>query len=87
MIDAESEARIAEAIEEFGRGRTVLVVAHRLSTVVKADRIVVMNSGRIEDVGTHRELLARCPLYADLARHQLIAAPEASPAPTATGRA
>ena len=72
MIDADSEAQITQALSEFGQGRTVLIVAHRLSTVVKADQIVVMNAGRIEDTGTHTELLARCELYQDLTRHQLV---------------
>ena len=73
MIDAESEARIADALTEFSRGRTCLVVAHRLSTVVHADRIVVMDEGRVVDAGRHDELLTRCELYQSLARHQLIA--------------
>jgi ABC-type multidrug transport system fused ATPase/permease subunit len=70
MIDAESEARIAEALAEFKRGRTCLVVAHRLSTVLAADRIVVMDKGTIVDVGRHGELLDRCPLYRSLAENQ-----------------
>jgi len=71
MIDAESESKIAAAIRGFSAGRTSLIVAHRLSTVVAADRIVVMNAGRIVDDGTHAELLERCELYQQLARHQL----------------
>lgn len=80
MIDAESEAHIAEAIAEFvgprkstpgSSVRTCLIVAHRLSTVVSADQIVVMNQGRIADQGTHAELLARSPIYQSLVRTQL----------------
>lgn len=71
MIDAHSEALIAQAIADFGRGRTCLIIAHRLSTVRSADRIVVMDAGRVVDDGTHAQLLARCPLYRRLAEHQL----------------
>ncbi len=74
MIDAESEARITDAVRAMSEGRTCLVVAHRLSTVVHADRIVVLDVGKIVDIGTHDALLGRCELYQDLARHQLVAA-------------
>lgn len=72
MIDADSESRIGEALAQFSAGRTTLVVAHRLSTVVSADRIVVMESGRIADQGSHAELLHRCETYRLLARTQLV---------------
>ncbi len=67
MIDTQSEAEITQAIAEFGTGRTVLIVAHRLATVMNADRIVVMDAGKVVDTGTHAGTLERCPLYAGLA--------------------
>ncbi|MEL6499611.1 MAG: ABC transporter ATP-binding protein [Planctomycetota bacterium] len=72
MIDADSEAHITDAINEFSRGRTTLVVAHRLSTVVNSDRIAVLDAGRLIDQGTHSELLDRCDVYRTLARTQLV---------------
>jgi len=71
QIDAESEQHINEALAQFARGRTAMIIAHRLSTVLDADRIVVMDEGRIIDDGPHAELLARCDLYARLAKTQL----------------
>ena len=73
MIDADSEAQISAALAEFSKGRTCLIVAHRLSTVVSCDQIVVMDQGRIVGVGTHAELNATCPTYQQLARHQFAA--------------
>lgn len=70
MIDAESEAGIGEALGEFGKGRTTLIVAHRLSTVMDCDSIVVLDQGRVVDQGTHVELLERCDLYRRLVRSQ-----------------
>ncbi|MFG0298242.1 MAG: ABC transporter ATP-binding protein [Phycisphaerales bacterium JB047] len=72
MIDAHSEKLINEVLGNFCKDRTSLIVAHRLSTVLNADRIVVLDAGRVVDQGTHHELLERCPIYAQLARHQLM---------------
>lgn len=80
MIDADSEAKITAALAEFMRGRTTLVVAHRLSTVMNADSIVVLDRGRVIDQGSHEELLQRCRTYQLIARNQLIE-PVAPPVP------
>lgn len=69
-LDSESELLIQHALEDLMRERTTLVIAHRLATIQKADRIVVMDSGRIVDTGRHHELVARDPLYARLAALQ-----------------
>ena len=73
QIDAESEARITAAIDQLRAGRTTLIIAHRLSTVVDCDNIVVMQDGRVIDQGTHRELLQRCGVYQTLVKTQLTA--------------
>ena len=71
-LDAESERQVAAALERLERGRTTLVIAHRLATVRNADRIIVMDGGRIHAMGTHQTLLRDSPLYAHLARLQFI---------------
>lgn len=75
MIDADSESHIAAALAEFSRGRTCLIVAHRLSTVLSADRIVVLDEGRIVDQGAHADLQERCAVYRAIAQHQLLPPP------------
>jgi len=77
-LDAESERQVAEALERLARSRTTLVIAHRLATVRHADRIIVMDRGRVHAVGTHSELLRSSGLYAHLARLQFIAEGEAA---------
>jgi ATP-binding cassette, subfamily B, bacterial MsbA len=71
QIDADSEAKITQALAELRLGRTTFIIAHRLSTVVDSDLIVVMGDGGIIDQGTHDELLSRCETYISLTRNQL----------------
>lgn len=71
-LDGENEALMRDAIDRVAEGRTVIVIAHRLSTVVDADQIVVMDGGRVVGRGRHSELVTTTPLYRRLAEHQLL---------------
>ncbi|HEX2780280.1 MAG TPA: ABC transporter ATP-binding protein [Gemmatimonadaceae bacterium] len=70
-LDTESEVAVQEALRAFRRGRTTFIIAHRLNTVRDADRILVVSEGRIVGDGRHEDLVASCPTYARLVKHQL----------------
>ncbi len=84
-LDSESEYHVQQALEELMQNRTTVIIAHRLSTIRHADRILVLDGGRVQAVGSHESLLHSSPLYARLSRLQFRdGAPQDSPDPTQT---
>jgi subfamily B ATP-binding cassette protein MsbA len=81
-LDSESERLVQDALETLMRGRTTFVIAHRLSTVRRADRIIVLDGGRIAEEGTHEELMTSAGLYKRLYEIQFRDAPAALGAPS-----
>ena len=71
-LDSESEYLVQQALESVMKNRTTLIVAHRLSTVKKADKIVVLDSGKIVEQGTHSELMNNVGVYANLVSRQMM---------------
>ena len=72
QIDTGSGQKVQAALEEFARGRTTLIIAHRLSTIRFAERIIVMDAGRVLDSGSHDQLYERCTLYRKLCDTQFM---------------
>jgi ABC-type multidrug transport system fused ATPase/permease subunit len=87
-LDARTEALLLEALDRLMAGRTTFVIAHRLSTIRRADRILVLDGGRLVEQGRHADLLARGGLYASLYRQQMGGGPlQEAPGPRAAGGA
>jgi len=80
-LDSESERLVQDAIDGASSGRTVMVVAHRLSTVRDADQIAVLSKGVVEDCGSHDDLMERCGTYQTLVRRQVDGAAATPPPP------
>ncbi|QYM74709.1 ABC transporter ATP-binding protein [Leucobacter luti] len=74
-LDGVNERLMRDALDSVSTGRTLVVIAHRLSTVVDSDKIIVLDAGRVVGEGTHAELVESTPLYRELAQHQLLVAP------------
>ena len=72
-LDAESEEKVQNAVMNLTKNKTTLVIAHRLSTIIRADKIIVLNQGKITDIGTHKELLQNSVIYKNLYSKQLSA--------------
>ena len=70
-LDTESEEIVQEALDKLMVGRTSFVIAHRLSTIVHADKIVVLDNGRVQEMGTHQELMQTGGLYSHLYKHTI----------------
>lgn len=69
-VDNITQKNIQTAIEKINRNTTILIIAHRLSTVINCDRIIVIDEGKIIDTGTHSELLKSCPKYQELYKYE-----------------
>ena len=72
-VDTDTERQILDNLHRLRKGRTTIIVAHRISTIQDADHILVLDEGKVEEYGTHEELLRSCPAYLEIAQSQLSA--------------